>query len=535
MRSAASPLRFLHPALLCVVCAELFAASALVALTALGHTECKLAQELFDKGNVDDVQQVDCDGGPQLHAKVTGTETYQIKATLLDDGGWRDTSCTCPDGERTQGKCKHVVAVLIKAATDGGSDPHAGNPQPAATISSKCNGDVEAVGEVVAARNAKSARKLPTWMMGSAVPQAQKTAGASAPAKAAAMVSKVAPAKRKTAKSGEEDSHEANKLPAKEAPRKRRKAPAAPATAAEPQTDGPSALSDNNDLGLDLLEEDLAATSNAVPPMPNSPASAPPGSGPRKGLMSVTGKPVVSLAERMKATNEPSTGCQLDMHAKPSPQSDTSTGAGPLGEKAKQGLVSKDSSQSSAVPDTPEPSPPASRASVLRGTSCRQDRSGRPAAAIDDSDSDSDEEPAVKFAKKLQARLLGVPCPGTVVNGSGNNRLESVTANANEHPANSHRTRSIPADASKKAGHCADSDDDRTLGEMLDRRQGQVGDTAGRDVRVIDRLDPPHPRRARGKSPQASASSATARSAPFMTTNKPVMSLADRRKAIYGE
>ena len=119
--------------------------------------------------------------------------------------------------------------------------------------------------------------------------------------------------------------------------------------------------------------------------------------------------------------------------------------------------------------------------------------------SIDDSGSDSDEEPAVKFAKKLQARLLGVPCPGTVVNGSGNNRLESVTANANEHPANSHHTRSVPTDGSEKAAHCADSDDDRTLGEMLDTRQ-----------------EP-------------------ARSVPLMTTNKPVMLLADRRKALNGE
>ena len=142
----------------------------------------------------------------------------------------------------------------------------------------------------------------------------------------------------------------------------------------------------------------------------------------------------------------------------------------------------------------------------MRGTSCRQDRSGRPAAAIDDSDSDSDEDPAAKFDKRRQAYLLGVPCPGTVVNGSCNNRLESVTANANEHHAKSHHTRSIPAGADKKAAHCADSDDDRTPGEMLDRRQEQVGDTAGRGV-----------------------------TASLMTTNKPVIPLADRKKALYGE
>ena len=83
VRSAAPPLRWHDPALLFVVCAVLFAASALVALTALGHTECKLAQELFDKGNVDDVLQVDCDGGPQLHAKVTGTDYDKLGVFIV--------------------------------------------------------------------------------------------------------------------------------------------------------------------------------------------------------------------------------------------------------------------------------------------------------------------------------------------------------------------------------------------------------------------------------------------------------------------
>ena len=61
------------------------------------------------------LREADADSG-NIAAEVQGTDPYSVKVSLRSDGEWTDATCSCPDGVKTQGKCKHVGAVLLKAA-----------------------------------------------------------------------------------------------------------------------------------------------------------------------------------------------------------------------------------------------------------------------------------------------------------------------------------------------------------------------------------------------------------------------------------
>lgn len=50
-----------------------------------------------------------------IQAVVSGSENYQVRIELYDDGDVADYQCTCPAYEQYDGACKHIIAVLLKA------------------------------------------------------------------------------------------------------------------------------------------------------------------------------------------------------------------------------------------------------------------------------------------------------------------------------------------------------------------------------------------------------------------------------------
>lgn len=45
--------------------------------------------------------------------------SYQAEVTLLENGLWSSSSCSCPDAKKNKkhkGDCKHVLALVLKAA-----------------------------------------------------------------------------------------------------------------------------------------------------------------------------------------------------------------------------------------------------------------------------------------------------------------------------------------------------------------------------------------------------------------------------------
>lgn len=523
----------------------------------------------------------------KIDATVQGSEPYSVTAVLLDDGLWDTTTCSCPDGTRTGGKCKHVAAVLLKAAMPqgGSTTASAGNVQAnsSAVVELDDDDDVEELTPAGApqqpprakrapaepeskplqdpgsakgneapssspqanARPAASARKLPAWL--SAPPAGKKpAAGASAAARAAAKLAKDSHGKRK-AQTGEgsgsgddagEDGAQVNKAPGarkptREPPNKRKRESAARlgGSARGKATDFVP-----DDMGIDFIME-LAgggASNEAVGEVPKVQALRLCDTLPQNGKRSVEMTAKKSEDDCMQAGGQlRSKERVLSCHA--SEGDDTRL----------PGVAaycrSKQSSQSSSVPDTPERCSPGDQ---TPGTGPMADALGQPSAkatglAVDtDSSSDSDEDPQEKFARKFQEKLRGgrsqqnsqTSAPATAGTTAPGSMGSDKKGNAGQRAAGDGMAQSPTgalkdAKPSKKAASVAlpaavNDDDDMTLGRLSQTRPLARGNLTAQGI---------------PSGAEPSEASPPTRPRPTASThlsNKPTMSLAERMKQL---
>jgi len=353
------------------------------------------------------LREADADSG-NIAAEVQGTDPYSVKVSLRSDGEWTDATCSCPDGVRTQGKCKHVGAVLLKAAAP--SNTKAAQITKAAAPASTGKTDVvciidddEPPPQKVAAKAAPATdaakppkpkvRQLPSWMT---APTKKQKAGDDAAAKAAKMVGKEPPAKRKAAFAVDAEGAEEDPAPKKRTPRSRPTGPAAALKANGGTARAPRQLSPlkeatevtdllDDDEGMGLLE-DLLADDEA-------PAH-----------VSAADEQADTSSGRLKPESDSPEHVRMEPGAS-KPQS---------GQKGKEESwdnarrsVSIQSSSSSAVPHTPEAATPQSSARESKengGNSSVQALGNRAAVASNSDDDSDDEDPAAKWRRRMDER-----------------------------------------------------------------------------------------------------------------------------------
>ena len=353
------------------------------------------------------LREADADSG-NIAAEVQGTDPYSVQVSLRSDGEWTDATCSCPDGVRTQGKCKHVGAVLLKAAAP--SNTKAAQITKAAAPASTGKTDVvciidddEPPPQKVAAKAAPATdaakppkpkvRQLPSWMT---APAKKQKAGDDAAAKAAKMVGKEPPAKRKAAFAVDAEGAEEDPAPKKRTPRSRPTGPAAALKANGGTARAPRQLSPlkeatevtdllDDDEGMGLLE-DLLADDEA-------PAH-----------VSAADEQADTSSGRLKPESDSPEHVRMEPGAS-KPQS---------GQKGKEESwdnarrsVSIQSSSSSAVPDTPEAATPQSSARESKengGNSSVQALGNRAAVASNSDDDSDDEDPAAKWRRRMDER-----------------------------------------------------------------------------------------------------------------------------------
>ena len=353
------------------------------------------------------LREADAESG-NIAAEVQGTDPYSVQVSLRSDGEWTDATCSCPDGVRTQGKCKHVGAVLLKAAAP--SNTKAAQITKAAAPASTGKTDVvciidddEPPPQKVAAKAAPATdaakppkpkvRQLPSWMT---APAKKQKAGDDAAAKAAKMVGKEPPAKRKAAFAVDAEGAEEDPAPKKRTPRSRPTGPAAALKANGGTARAPRQLSPlkeatevtdllDDDEGMGLLE-DLLADDEA-------PAH-----------VSAADEQADTSSGRLKPESDSPEHVRMEPGAS-KPQS---------GQKGKEESwdnarrsVSIQSSSSSAVPDTPEAATPQSSARESKengGNSSVQALGNRAAVASNSDDDSDDEDPAAKWRRRMDER-----------------------------------------------------------------------------------------------------------------------------------
>jgi hypothetical protein len=185
--------------------------------------------------------------------------------------------------------------------------------------------------------------------------------------------------------------------------------------------------------------------------------------------------------------------------------------------------VSKHSSQSSAVPDTPQPTSPVnsiagSPAAARLGESSVQ---AQQQCTVVGSDSDSDDEdPAEKFARRFRERNAKNKSEQNL-QASPLGRMSAVDECAS-------------AAASETLPRCANGAASRDAPAVSTSRPspGQVGGE-GTGARKVISIESPSPEARRIRAPMSPRSSVPA-SAAGGGSEKPVVSLAERRKALLG-
>jgi hypothetical protein len=236
-------------------------------------------------------------------------------------------------------------------------------------------------------------RQLPSWMT---APAKKQKAGDDAAAKAAKMVGKEPPAKRKAAFAVDAEGAEEDPAPKKRTPRSRPTGPAAALKANGGTARAPRQLSPlkeatevtdllDDDEGMGLLE-DLLADDEA-------PAH-----------VSAADEQADTSSGRLKPESDSPEHVRMEPGAS-KPQS---------GQKGKEESwdnarrsVSIQSSSSSAVPDTPEAATPQSSARESKengGNSSVQALGNRAAVASNSDDDSDDEDPAAKWRRRMDER-----------------------------------------------------------------------------------------------------------------------------------
>jgi len=507
-------------------------------------------KELFQSGKVGKLQ----DGGEgKIAAEVQGSELYHVKVTLLENGEWQEPACSCPDGIRSQGKCKHVASVLLAAAAAGSNSKHGqdqdtvvilsddkSGPPPAkrakpqsassaagAAAANRAAGwatytnDAKAPAESDTASKGKKPRLLPGWMKAGGMTAAKPTAGSVAAAKAAAYmtttnVGNAVTAKRKTAQAQDPDDEDAP-APSR-APRTRptgrtapRKAISAPAVA---------------DLGLELdmcrgfLDDLVCGSSDGIAPQP------------QRSCADKQKSAYVIIADSIDRVDVES-GSPRHAHQDKQYRASSDLPSAGKGKDVELGDARRSmskSSQGSAVPDTPEPTPPiaswtnaAPNAKLGESSVQAEERS----IALG-SDSDDDVDPAEKFRL---ARLLR--------NKSQHNSQGSPQATLSQEARMHSFSQSDDTPVLqlvKKPGAVLAEAQGRETARARDapapvaERPGKISSAGARSVQSPDsshqanRSTSP-PSRRRGKSPVESHGN---------LASKPIVSLKDRMKALLG-
>ena len=506
------------------------------------------AKQLVQEGKVGAVREEDAGSG-RVAAEVQGTEPYSVTVSLRGNGEWGDTSCSCPDGTRTSGKCKHVGAVLLRAAassapkkcaadvvvvlddSDDEPQPRTSAPKAAAARKSPpppaggaqaahadARGLVVGGGEAAPAlagglaatdvakpATSKPKRVLPSWMMkGPARGASKPTAGDEAAAKAAKMVGKKPPAKRKAAAAPGADSGGEEPAPKKKGPRSRPTAATArkKGNGAQPDATSQAAASSKKptqvtDLmddseGMGLLD-DLCADDGEVP-----------------GTVAAADEPAARSSGRQRECSSP--------QRESKPQS---------GQKGKEECVdnvkrsaSIYSSASPSIPDTPEAAAAPATASESEGKAGSSSVRA-PAHRLDsDDESDSDDEdPAAKWRRRMEERRnKSASQPNSQASPSG-----SLTSAR-------HAASAVRADGTG-------SDDDVAIVQIAKGLPGECRDKYASKGAACTAASPSPSEGTRSTRCEVSRRHSRSRSPPARTlspSSKPVVSLADRMKAIRG-
>jgi len=519
----------------------------------------------------------------KVEAQVEGTEKYEVSAILLDDGLWKETKCSCPDGLRTDGKCKHVAAVLLKAASAravGSAGQAHGNSKPQSDADAVICLDDDDVKEVKpvkpvnspqcakrAAANAATTplpdgagakkkevpspspnpkeralkRKLPDWMTGGAAAPKKKAAGTAAVARATAKLAKDALTKGKAQPDDDdEDCVSLNTEPkarktARQAPSKGKGGRSTVGGAASCSSSAARKATDYlpDEMGIDFLME-LAGCEDQSG-ADGAPRKAVPLR--RCDTLQKDGSVAQPIAQN-PAEDFSQSGKQLcSKNAMTSCLADARNAEALAGDTPHR--LSKHSSQSSAVPDTPERSSPDANypctGTVGDGHGDSSAKAVTNLVGRSDSDSDSDEDPQEAFARKFQERMRGKGShqnSQTAASGSTHAEKDGEPGQSGS-AGGDHAKSSAGLRASLKASTGAvpvlrpavstdEEEDDVTLAKLKQDRPSALGVTANSrpSSETDDDISPPTRTRPTTTSSHVSA--------------KPVISLADRMKQVRG-
>ena len=464
------------------------------------------------------LREADADSG-NIAADVQGTDQYSVKVSLRSDGEWTDATCSCPDGVRTQGKCKHVGAVLLKAAAP--SNTKAAQITKAAAPASTGKTDVvciidddEPPPQKVAAKAAPATdaakppkpkvRQLPSWMTAAAKKQ---KAGDDAAAKASKMVGTEPrggtelPAKRKAAGAADADSTEADPAPKKRAPRSRPTGPAAARKAnggtsrasrqlspLKEATEVTDFLDDDEGMGLleDLLADDEAPliSSRHMPTADTSSGRRKPESDGAEHVREEQGASKPHSGQKGKEECSDSARRSISIHS------------------------------SLAVPDTPEAATPqtSARESEENGGNSSGQALGFRAAVASKSDDDSDDEdPAARWRRRMDER---------------NNK------SASQQKSQASPSGSLPTGRNTVA-RAADSDDDVAIVQVSKNLPEDWRDKYGSKDAACKESSP-SPSEGRRKVTRTNLGSQSPSVLSRSPPAKPVVSLAERLKMMRG-
>ncbi len=507
------------------------------------------------------LREADANSG-NIAADVQGTEPYSVKVSLRSDGEWADATCSCPDGERTHGKCKHVGAVLLKAAEPSNTKaaqntkvaapsstskadvvviidddepmtmtssslmtsppkraakaaPAPKSPPPAGAQAAAASEDASdasrlrpapspAAGGAAATDAAKppkpKVRQLPSWMT---APAKKQKAGDDAAAKAAKMVGTEPPAKRKAAGAADADSTEADPAPKKRAPRSRPTGPAAARKANGGTSRASRQLSPLKEATevTDFLDDDE-------------------GMGLLEDLLADDEAPLIS--SRHMPTAETRSGRRKPESDSPEHVREEQGASKPhSGQKGKEECsdsarrsISIHSSSSSAVPDTPEAATPqaSARESEENGGNSSGQALGFRAAVASKSDDDSDDEdPAARWRRRMDER---------------NNK------SASQQKSQASPSGSLPTGRNTVA-RAADSDDDVAIVQVSKNLPEDWRDKYGSKDAACKESSP-SPSEGRRKVTRTNLGSQSPSVLSRSPPAKPVVSLAERLKMMRG-
>jgi len=490
-------------------------------------------------------------GGGKITAGVQGTEFYHVNICLHDGGKWSDASCTCPDGGRTNGRCKHVGAVLLKAAEGrAASEPAAArkvtkehhadtiiilndhdppSAQPSSTkapipdAAAACKAPKEPamhpspapLSATMSTNKEKKVRQLPNWMAGHL--PSKPAPGDLATAKAAALVAKIPPKKRNVDASAlDVDKSDQEPAPKQKAPRKG-KTPGGKAKSGGSTGTRQPAPTGVEDVMTDAFGWLEKLVSSDVDEQPSASKDV----------------PAATALDTPSSVKSPlARGGEIPLKA-------------PLSTKGKEAVADDSrrslSRQSSSVPDTPQRSPPGSLS--LDDKKELGDGSllapGPAPVTCGDSDDDSDgEDPAVRWARRLQEKIAKKmaasqqnSAPQAIASAAPAQPLATSPSDVDDRSARS-RASDRPCRGTIEI-HDESSDDDRPILQTIHesvasaRNQDLSRKVGGKEW--CERESSPEARYASSRSHRRSPSPPLRMT---MGLRKPVVSLEDRIKAL---